>query len=325
MTDYPGKFKKSLGHHWIEFDSFFRYAIHSEIMLLNTINQYLLEHLGKQLRPLLALMAADMCGTINQSTYLAASAVEMIHTASLLHDDVVDNADQRRGAPSVKAIWKSNASVLTGDYWLARIFQLLIRYKEERLLPGYSTCLIDLSEGELLQLEKTQSLNITEEDYFKIIGKKTASLMAASMSSGSITAGADEVTVQKMHDIGYALGMAFQIRDDIFDYNKTNFIGKPAGNDLREQKITLPLLHALSIVDENARAEILNWVKKSAKSRRYISRIIRFTKEQKGMEYANTILHQYIHQGIDILHSFPESKSRKNLIRLANYLAVRKN
>jgi octaprenyl-diphosphate synthase len=323
MTD-PEQLKLSLGSHWTGFSDFFRRALLSDIVLLNTINQYLLQHAGKQLRPLLTLLTAEMQGKITESTYLAASAVEMVHTCSLLHDDVIDNADQRRGAPSVKALWRSNASVLTGDYWLSRIFHMVITHGEYRLLPWFSNCLVNLSEGELLQLEKAQHLDTTEADYFTIIGKKTASLLAVSMASGAITAGAPAGAVQQAYDAGYQMGLAFQIRDDIFDYHKTNLLGKPTGNDLREQKLTLPLLHALTQSDEATRAKVLGWVKSIAKSTRHYSKIIAFVKEHHGIEYAHTVLQQHVEKAKHILASFPENEGRRKLMGLVDFLAVRK-
>jgi octaprenyl-diphosphate synthase len=323
MTD-PEQLKQSLGSHWTGFSDFFRQALLSDIVLLNTINRYLLQHAGKQLRPLLTLLAAEMQGKITESTYLAASAVEMVHTCSLLHDDVIDNADERRGAPSVKALWRSNASVLTGDYWLSRIFHMVITHREFRLLPWFSNCLVSLSEGELLQLEKVRQLNTTEADYLTIIGKKTASLLAVSMASGAITADAPPDVVQQLYDVGYQMGLAFQIRDDIFDYHKTNLLGKPTGNDLREQKLTLPLLHALSQTDEATRAKVLGWVKSVAGSSRHYAKIITFVKTHHGMEYATTVLQQRVEKAKEILYSFPENEGRNKLIGLVDFLAVRK-
>jgi octaprenyl-diphosphate synthase len=284
----------------------------------------LLQHAGKQLRPLLTLLTAEMQGKITESTYLAASAVEMVHTCSLLHDDVIDNADERRGAPSVKAMWRSNASVLTGDYWLSRIFHMVITHEEYRLLPWFSSCLVNLSEGELLQLEKAQHLDATEADYFTIIGKKTASLLAVSMASGAITAGAADDTVQRLYDAGFQMGLAFQIRDDIFDYHKTNFLGKPTGNDLREQKLTLPLLHALAQADEPTCAKALKWVRSIACSTRHYSKIIAFVKAHRGMEYARVALQQHVDKAKEILASFPENEGRHKLMELVDFLAVRK-
>ncbi len=322
--DVIGSSKESLGKHWGDFDLFFRDAVRSEIELLNTINEHLLQHSGKQLRPLLTLLSAELCGNITQSTHLAATAVEMVHTASLLHDDVIDNADQRRGAPSVKALWRSNAAVLTGDYWLSRAFQLVVKAKEHRLLPWFTQCLIDLSEGELLQLSKAQKLDTTAEDYYAIIGKKTASLLAVSMASGALTAGADEAIAQKMYAAGFEIGLAFQIRDDIFDYSKTNIVGKPTGIDLREQKITLPLLCALAKADDKTRSDVLGWVKKAAKKSRYTAKTIAFVKAHNGLESAQEILLQHTQKAGDILRQFPEGEVQKHLVDLIEQLAQRK-
>ncbi|MDR3236782.1 MAG: polyprenyl synthetase family protein [Prevotellaceae bacterium] len=321
---FTQQLQQTLGAHWTEFTVFFQRALESDIVLLDTINRYLLQHTGKQLRPLLTLLTAGMHGNVNDSSYLAASAVEMIHTSSLLHDDVIDNADERRGAPSVKAVWRSNASVLAGDYWLARIFQLVISREEHSLLPWFANCLVDLSEGELLQLEKSRTLDTTEADYFKIIGKKTASLIAVSMATGALTAGAADDTVQRMYDAGYEIGIAFQIRDDLFDYHKTNLFGKPTGNDLREQKLTLPLLYALSQADEKQRAQVLQWVKDAAKNTRRNSDIVRFVEDMDGFKYAEKALLSHTERAEDILRTFPVNVFRDKLMELARYLIMRK-
>jgi octaprenyl-diphosphate synthase len=321
---FTKQLQQTLGNHWTEFTVFFQHALESDIVLLDTINRYLLQHTGKQLRPLLTLLTAGMHGNINDRSYLAASAVEMIHTSSLLHDDVIDNADERRGAPSVKAVWRSNASVLAGDYWLACIFQLVISRKEHDLLSWFAHCLVDLSEGELLQLEKSRTLDATEADYFKIIGKKTASLIAVSMATGALTAGAADDTVQRMYDAGYEIGIAFQIRDDLFDYHKTNLFGKPTGNDLREQKLTLPLLYALSQVDEKQRSQVLQWVKNAAKNTRHNTDIVRFVEDMDGFKYAEKALLSHTERAQAILRTFPADIFRDKLMDLAHYLTVRK-
>ncbi len=316
--------KQSLGGHWTEFETFFHRTLQSDIELLNTINKHLLQHAGKQLRPLLTLMAAGVCGDITGSTHMAATAVEMVHTASLLHDDVVDNADRRRGAPSVKALWKSHAAVLTGDYWLSRAFRLVVEHREHRLLPWFTECLVHLSEGELLQLSKALTLNTGEKDYYTIIGKKTASLMATGMAAGAITAGAEEAGIQKMYDAGYQIGLAFQIRDDIFDYQKTNVIGKPTGNDVREQKITIPLLCALKKVDDTTRAEVLRRVKKAATQPRYAAKVIRFAKDHNGLDDAQRLLQEHTQKALAFINSFPPNAVQQQLTNLVHQLTERK-
>ncbi|MCL2098503.1 MAG: polyprenyl synthetase family protein [Bacteroidales bacterium] len=315
--------KGFLGNNWTEFECFYRSALRSDISLLNTINDYLLQHSGKQLRPLLTLMAAELCGKITNSTYMAATATEMVHTASLLHDDVVDNANLRRGAPTVKALWKSQAAVLTGDYWLSRAFQLVVQHGEHRLLPTFTACLVNLSEGELYQLSKAQALDTTQEDYYAIIGKKTASLMASCMEAGAITGGGNDTDVSSMNKAGYALGLAFQIRDDIFDFRKTNLFGKPTGIDLREQKITLPLICALKNVDGNKRKEVINEVKKAAKNIGSANRVRSFVKRQGGIEAAQSLLQEHINEAITIFLSYPETQTRQYLINIAQFLAGR--
>ena len=317
------KAKRFLGNNWVEFETFYRSALRSDIALLNTINDYLLQHTGKQLRPLLTLMAAKLCGEVTTSTYVAATAVEMVHTASLLHDDVVDNADKRRGMPTVKALWKSQAAVLTGDYWLSRAFQIVVQHEEHRLLPTFTNCLVALSEGELYQMSKAQALDTTQDDYYGIIGRKTAALMSACMITGAITAGGNDTDVAKMSEAGYALGLAFQIRDDIFDYTKSNFFGKPTGIDLREQKITLPLICALKNADNNKREEIINEVKKAAKSTCAIGKVAAFVKQQGGIEAAQRILQAHINDADTLFLSYPESPTRQLLIEIAQYFGKR--
>jgi len=315
--------KSFLENNWTEFENFYRSALRSDVTLLNTINDYLLQHSGKQLRPLLTLMAAKLCGKITTSTYVAATATEMIHTASLLHDDVVDNADKRHNVLTVKALWKSQAAVLTDDYWLSRAFQLVVEYREHRLLPTFSSCLIDLSEGELFQMSKAQALDTNQDDYYVIIGKKTASLMSACMVVGAITGGGSEVDISNMSSAGYALGLAFQIRDDIFDYTKNNFFGKPTGTDLREQKITLPLICALKNADNNKREEIIKEVKKTVKNSRAAVKVIAFVKQQGGIEAAQAILQKHIDEAILLFLSYPDNETRQSLIHIAQYLAKR--
>ena len=315
--------KDFLGNHWTAFENFYRTALQSDITLLNNINEYLLQHSGKQLRPLLVLMAAKLCGEITENSYVAATAAEMIHTASLLHDDVVDNADSRRGLPTVKALWKSQAAVLAGDYWLSRAFQLVVQHRERRLLPIFTGCLVDLSEGELFQMFKAQTLDTTQNDYYTIIGKKTASLMSACTISGAITGGGNETDIANMKKAGYALGLAFQIRDDIFDYTKTNLFGKPTGIDLREQKITLPLLCALKNADRHQGTDIINEVKKAAGNARVVNKVTTFVKEQGGIEAAQDILQSHINEAVALFLSYPESETRQHLINIAYYLAQR--
>jgi octaprenyl-diphosphate synthase len=316
--------KIGLGDEWKRFETFFREVLQNEVELLNTVNNYLLDHRGKQLRPVLTLLAANSFSNGRQSALVAAVVVEMVHTASLLHDDVVDNADRRRGAASVKRIWRSNIAILAGDYWFAAAFMLLTKYNETRLLPHFNTCMKAMTEGEIWQLEKAQKLDITEEEYYQIIGRKTAEFLALSMTCGAIVADADEAAVQRIHDIGYAMGMAFQIRDDIFDYERDNRSGKPAGNDIRERKITLPLLYALRQVDEKERQTILTHIRRAGRRTRSVEKVIDFVRRHKGLEYAEKIMSGYSAKAETLLQTLPESPSRAALAALAKFMTTRR-
>jgi octaprenyl-diphosphate synthase len=316
--------KKLLGDDWKRFETFFREALQSKVELLNTVNNYLLEHRGKQLRPVLTLLTANSFSGGGHSALVAATVVEMVHTASLLHDDVVDNADQRRGAASVKRIWRSNIAVLTGDYWFAEAFLVLSKYNETRLLPYFNTCMVAMSEGEIWQQEKAQKLDITEEEYYQIIGRKTAEFLALSMTCGAVVAGAGEATVQRMYDIGYTMGMAFQIRDDIFDYERDNQSGKPVGNDIRERKITLPLLYALQQAGDRERNDILRHVRRAARKTRSVTKVIDFVHRRNGQEYAEKVMMEYSSKAVAMLQQLPDNPYRTALIELARFMTTRR-
>ncbi|MDR3133594.1 MAG: polyprenyl synthetase family protein [Prevotellaceae bacterium] len=316
--------KKLLGDDWVRFEEFFRETLQNKVDLLNTVNNYLLEHRGKQLRPVLTLLTANSFSACGQPALVAAAIVEIVHTASLLHDDVVDNADRRRGAASVKRIWRSNIAVLTGDYWFARAFQVMTKYKETRLLPWFNACMVAMTEGEIWQLEKAQKLDITEDDYYQIIGRKTAELLALSMACGAIVANVDEAVAKRIYDIGYLMGMAFQIRDDIFDYEQHNQSGKPAGNDIRERKITLPLLYALRQAGEKEREDILRHIRHAARKTRSVTKVIRFVHRHKGQEYAEKVMLEYSGKAIAMLQELPGTPYRAALIDLAKFMTTRR-
>ncbi|MDR0667400.1 MAG: polyprenyl synthetase family protein [Prevotellaceae bacterium] len=313
-----------LGDDWTQFETLFRNALQSKIDLLNTVNNYLLDHRGKQLRPVLTLLTANSLSGGGPSARVAALVVEMVHTASLLHDDVVDNADRRRSAASVKRIWRSKIAVLTGDYWFADAFHILSKYNESRLLPYFNKCMVAMGEGEIWQLEKAQKLDMTEDDYFQIIGRKTAECMALSMICGAVVAGANDADLQRIFDMGYTMGIAFQIRDDIFDYEPRNLSGKPVGNDVREQKITLPLLYALRQTGEKERATILRHVRRAAKKPRSLRKVIDFVHRQNGQEYAEQIMTDYSNQAVAMLQELPDTPYRTALISLAKFMSARR-
>ena len=316
--------KRDLGVDWDNFATFFRQTVQSEVPLINEVNEYILQRRGKQLRPVLTLLVARLLGSVNKSVHIAACSIEMLHTASLLHDDVVDNADHRRGAASVKAAWKSPIAVLTGDYWLSKASQLIVENNEIRLMPLFVNCLLNLSEGELFQLQKTVSLDTTEEDYFKIIEKKTAILFATSMAAGAITTNASEDKIKLMYDIGYNMGIAFQIRDDTFDYELKNKAGKLSGNDIKEQKMTLPLLCALKQVDNDKRQEIKSWIKDADREQKNVSQVIKFVNDHQGVLKASEKMQEYRQKAINLLQQLPDSEERQALIALSEYMASRK-
>lgn len=317
--------KTLLGDEWTQFETLFRNALQNKIELLNTVNNYLLDHRGKQLRPALTLLTANSLAGGGQSARVAALVVEMMHTATLLHDDVVDNADRRRGAASVKRIWQSNIAVLTGDYWFAKSFHIMSEYNENRLLPYFNNCMVAMGEGELWQLEKAQKLDMTEDEYFQIIGRKTAECMALSMICGAVVAGVGQPALQRISDVGYTMGIAFQIRDDIFDYEQHNLAGKPVGNDVREQKITLPLLYALRQTGEKERARILRHVRRAAKKTRSLRKVIDFVHRQNGQEYAEKIMTEYSNKAVAMLRQeLPDTPYRTALINLAKFMSARR-
>ncbi len=230
-----------------KFEHYFKESVKSKVPLLDIITNYIVRRKGKQMRPMLVFLSAKMLGEINESTHNAAALIELLHTATLIHDDVVDESYIRRGFFSVKALWRSKVAVLVGDFLLSKGLLLATKNKELKLLEIVSEAVKEMAEGELLQIEKTRRLNITEDIYFDIISKKTATLIASCTASGAESVGADEETIKKMKEFGYYAGIAFQIKDDLFDYKRSNLTGKPTGNDIQEKKMTLPLIHAMSI------------------------------------------------------------------------------
>lgn len=307
------------------FETFFHESLLCESPLLKEIINYILKQKGKRIRPLLVFLSAAATGkTINHATYVSASAIEMLHTATIVHDDVVDESDERRGQKSVKAIWRSKAAVLVGDYLLARALLLITRDKLYDLLDIMVTPICEMSEGELLQIEKSAKLDTSEEVYFDIIRKKTAVLISSAMATGAKSVGADNELVQQMSLIGEYIGIAFQIRDDIFDYQKTNLIGKPTGNDIVEKKITLPLLHALGKASERERKQVLKWLDEADKHRKNIELVRDFVSRYDGLAHAKSIAEEYSEKAINILAEFTDSPAKNALQELARYAVSRK-
>lgn len=305
------------------FESRFKASVESPVPLLDRIMKYVVKTKGKQLRPMFVLLSAKLTGEINDSTYRAASLVELLHTASLVHDDVVDESFERRGFFSVFALWKAKTSVLVGDYLLAKGMLLALDNGDFKILQILSRPVKLMSEGELWQMEKTRSLNIDEETYFKIITGKTASLLASACSAGAYSATEDLDIAEKMRQFGEYVGIAFQIKDDLFDYGKDD-VGKPTGNDIKEKKLTLPLIYTLGKASPALRKELIHIIKNQNRIREKIDVVINAVQETGGIAYATSKMHEYRSRALDILTGFPESEVRKTLEDLVNYTTDRK-
>ncbi len=305
------------------FESRFREDLRSPVPLLDRITRYIVKRKGKQLRPMFVLLSAKLCGPINETAYRAASLVELLHTATLVHDDVVDDSTERRGFFSVYALWKTKASVLIGDYLLAKGLLLSLDHNEYRVLHILTEAIRKMSEAELLQLEKARSLNLDEDIYYEIIRNKTASLLASACSAGAWSTSRNDETAEKMRIFGEKTGIAFQIKDDLFDYSSDN-IGKPTGNDIKEKKITLPLLYTLNKVDKKTKREIIYIVKNKNRDKEKVNWIIEKVKETGGIHYATEKMNSYKNEALNVLWSFPESPIRKGLEDLVQYVTDRK-
>jgi len=307
-----------------EFNTQFKNSISSNIPLLNLVTTFVLKKKGKQIRPLFVFLTSKMTGQITPSTYTAASLIELMHTATLVHDDVVDDSNERRGAFSVKAIWKSKIAVLMGDYLLAKGLLLAVDHKEYDLLEIASNASKEMSEGELLQLQKSRSLNIDIDTYYEVIRKKTASLIASCTESGARASGASNEVVKKAYDMGINIGMAFQIKDDLFDYQDNGLIGKPAGNDIKEKKFTLPLIYALNQADRSRSRAIIRKIRRGRSSQLLVNEVVQFVRENGGVEYASEKMQEFKQKAMDTLDSFPDTAARKSLKDLVEFTVSRK-
>jgi octaprenyl-diphosphate synthase len=270
------------------------------------------------------LTAKMLNDEVRESTFTAASLIELLHTATLIHDDVVDEAYERRGFFSINALWKSKISVLIGDYLLSKGLLLAVEHNEYELLKIVSVAVREMSEGELLQTQKSRKLNITEEIYYDIIRKKTASLIAACTACGAKSSGADDSLVDKMWQFGESLGMAFQIKDDLLDYQNNGSIGKPSGNDIKEKKLTLPIIYALENSSLSEKKKILSIVKRHNKDKRKVQEVIDFVIAKGGIEYASQRMNEYKEKALDLLEEMPQNVSKEALKELADYVANRK-
>ncbi len=306
-----------------EFDILFARAMHSDTPLLDKIVKYLIKTKGKQIRPVLVLMSAGMFGKINSSTYTAAILIELLHAATLVHDDVVDESDMRRGFFSINALWKNKVAVLVGDYLLSKGLQVSLENKEYKYLHMGSEAVQQMSEGELIQIKKSRTMNIDEETYLNVIRKKTASLIAACCSSGTSSTTNDQSAVDKMKLFGENLGMAFQIKDDLLDFDVTNKTGKPKNNDLKDRKFSLPLIYTLRNVGYTEKRQMLDILKNHNTNKEKISFLVKRIKEEKGFEYAENRMNEYKNNALQILSGFPESEYRNSLENLVLFTTER--
>ena len=317
------RIKKPVEKEMVEFEAYFAKTMRGDIPLLNIILNYILRRKGKQMRPLLVFLTAKLNGIITEATFVAATFIELLHTASLVHDDVVDDANERRGALSINALWNSKIAVLVGDYMLSKGMLISVEKNRFDMLEIVSEAVKSMSEGELLQLQKARKLNITEKDYFKIIISKTAALISACTACGARSATVDPEAIQLMKEFGENIGIAFQIRDDLLDYEGTGLTGKTVGNDIKEKKITLPLIHALENSPNSKRRHILGIVKIKKKTKAEISEVIAFVADYGGMDYAELKMNQYRDKALAILDSYPDSEVKKALKSFVEYTTSR--
>ncbi len=308
-----------------EFELKFKSSMKSSVPLLDKITHYIVKRKGKQMRPMFVFLSAKVCGEMNESTYRAAALIELLHTATLVHDDVVDDSNVRRGFFSVNALWKNKIAVLVGDFLLSKGLLLSIDNKDFHLLSLVSNAVREMSEGELLQIEKARKLDIDESVYFDIIRKKTASLVAACCACGAASVTTDEKIIYKMQAFGEAVGIAFQIKDDLFDYGDGTNIGKPTGIDIKEKKMTLPLIFALNNASVWDKRKIINIVKNNNNDPKKVAEAIDFVIKSGGIQYAENRMTEYKNKALEILSVFPDSPSKISLLGLVKYTTERKN
>lgn len=315
--------KKPIQEDLIEFESLFKEYMSSKVPLLDKIMYYIVQKKGKQIRPLFVFLSAKLHQPINESTHIAASLIELLHTATLVHDDVVDDSYQRRGFFSVNALWKNKIAVLVGDYLFSKGMLLALDNEEFKILQIFSRSVKQISEGELLQLEKARKLNIEEDTYFEIIKAKTASLIAAACGTGAYSVTKDEAILDKMWHFGELVGTAYQIKDDIFDYGGLD-IGKPTGNDIKEKKMTLPLIHVLSKADKKDKRWIIKTVKKYNEDPKRVKELIQYVHDKGGLTYADAKMHKIKEEALAVLDEFPDSEAKTSLKELVCFVVERK-
>lgn len=318
------KIKAPIAEEMKLFETKFYESMKSSVPLLDRITHYIVRRKGKQMRPMFVFLTAKLTGEFQERSYRAAALIELIHTATLVHDDVVDDSDMRRGFFSINALWKNKIAVLVGDYLLSKTLLLSTENEDFDLLKVVSVAIKEMSEGELLQIEKARKLDITEDVYYEIIRQKTATLIAACCEAGARSVDASEEVCKKMNEFGNLVGMAFQIKDDLFDYTSSDLIGKPVGIDIKEQKMTLPLIHVLNKASEKDRKWLINSIKRHNKNQKRVQQIIQYVKDNGGIEYTKKVMHEYSDKALKVLDEFPDSEYKNSLITMVTYVMERK-
>ena len=306
------------------FEPKFKEALASKVPLLDRITHYIVKRKGKQLRPMLVFLSAKLLGQVNESTYRGASLVELMHTATLVHDDVVDDANLRRGFFSINALWKNKIAILVGDFLLSKVLLMAVENKEHQLLEIVATAVREVSEGERLQIEKAGRLDIDEEIYFEIIRQKTASLISSCCGVGAASVTSDEERIGKLKEFGNFVGIAFQIKDDLFDYQLTNQTGKPSGIDIKEQKMTLPLIFALNQASRSEKKRIINTVKNHHDNPTRVAEVVKYVQASRGLEYAEKRMKEFQSKALEILMTFEKTEIRDSMESLVEYVIERK-
>lgn len=324
MANIVEEIKQPINEEMKLFEQKFYESMQSKVALLDKVTRFIVTTKGKQMRPMFVFLCAKLVGEVNEKTYRGASMIELIHTATLVHDDVVDESFKRRNFFSINALWKNKIAVLVGDFLLSKAVLLSTDHKDYDLLSVISRTIREMSEGELLQLEKARKLDITEDVYYEIIRQKTATLIAACCEIGALSNDADEVLAKKMMEFGTYTGMAFQIKDDLFDYLSSNFIGKPVGIDIKEQKMTLPLIHALKMANETDKKYYFNTIKRYNNDQKRVKELIAFVKSSGGLEYAIGVMKDFQQKAKDILNEFPDSEVKRSLHMMLDYVIERK-
>lgn len=324
MANIVEEIKRPIASEMKLFEEKFYESMKSNVGLLDKVTRFIVTTKGKQMRPMFIFLCAKLVGDVNEKTFRGASMIELIHTATLVHDDVVDESFKRRNFFSINALWKNKIAVLVGDYLLSKSILLATDNKDYDLMEVVSRTIREMSEGELLQLEKARKLDITEEIYYEIIRQKTATLVAACCEIGVLSTNNNPDLAKKMQDFGTYTGMAFQIKDDLFDYLSSNVIGKPVGIDIKEQKMTLPLIHSLKVANETDKNYYFNTIKRYNNDKKRVKELIEFVKKSGGLDYAIGVMKDFQQKAKDILNEFPDSEPKTALLKMLDYVIERK-